>query len=258
MTRGRLWPRSTAGRVGIAGRTRSSTDVPPLVDALPRPGGPVDPPEALVLDGPFDTLRLALRSGAVMPQSRASMSVARALAPQPGERVLDLCAAPGGKTTHLAALMGDEGWCSRSSGTRAGGGARADLPADARRHRFGRCRRRRGGRVRGRAVRSGAGRSAVHRSRHAASAARHPLARPARGDRGARGDPAANPARRSRGHRPGGRLVYSVCTISQAEGPEVVRRLLDEHPAMALQSERQLLPHRDRTDGFFIADFCHT
>ena len=37
------------------------------------------------------------------------MLVARVLDPRPGERVLDLCAAPGGKSTHLAALMGGEG-----------------------------------------------------------------------------------------------------------------------------------------------------
>ena len=67
-------------------------------------------PEALVLDEPFDTFASPeWEQGLLMPQSRAAMSVARALAPEPGERVLDLCAAPGGKTTHLAALMGDEG-----------------------------------------------------------------------------------------------------------------------------------------------------
>ena len=37
------------------------------------------------------------------------MSAAALLAPQPGERVLDLCAAPGTKTTHLAELMKGEG-----------------------------------------------------------------------------------------------------------------------------------------------------
>jgi 16S rRNA (cytosine967-C5)-methyltransferase len=37
-------------------------------------------------------------------QDHSSMLVASALHPQPGNRVLDLCAAPGGKTTHLAEL----------------------------------------------------------------------------------------------------------------------------------------------------------
>ena len=37
------------------------------------------------------------------------MFAVEALAPQPGERVLDLCAAPGGKTTQLAAHMNNSG-----------------------------------------------------------------------------------------------------------------------------------------------------
>jgi 16S rRNA (cytosine967-C5)-methyltransferase len=79
-------------RVGVAGH--------------PAPGLP----EGLVLDAPFDVHGSPLwGKGAIMPQSRGSMLVARALDPQPGQRVLDLCAAPGAKTTQLAALMGDRG-----------------------------------------------------------------------------------------------------------------------------------------------------
>lgn len=42
-------------------------------------------------------------------QDPSAMAAAAALAPQPGERVLDLCAAPGGKSTHLAAQMHNQG-----------------------------------------------------------------------------------------------------------------------------------------------------
>jgi 16S rRNA (cytosine967-C5)-methyltransferase len=42
-------------------------------------------------------------------QDESAMRVAAALAPEPGSRVLDLCAAPGGKTTHLAELMRNQG-----------------------------------------------------------------------------------------------------------------------------------------------------
>ena len=46
-------------------------------------------------------------------QDEIAMRVAAALDPAPGNRVLDLCAAPGGKATHLAELMGDEGVVDR-------------------------------------------------------------------------------------------------------------------------------------------------
>ena len=50
-----------------------------------------------------------VREGAVVLQGKSSCMPAHALAPKAGWRVVDACAAPGNKTTHLAALMGNEG-----------------------------------------------------------------------------------------------------------------------------------------------------
>ncbi|XP_038611581.1 tRNA (cytosine(72)-C(5))-methyltransferase NSUN6 [Tachyglossus aculeatus] len=47
--------------------------------------------------------------GYLFLQNLPSAVVSHVLGPQPGERILDMCAAPGGKTTHIAALMGDRG-----------------------------------------------------------------------------------------------------------------------------------------------------
>jgi len=49
------------------------------------------------------------RAGEWTVQDEAAMLVAEACDPEPGMRVLDCCAAPGGKSTHLAELMGDVG-----------------------------------------------------------------------------------------------------------------------------------------------------
>lgn len=49
------------------------------------------------------------KQGYYTVQSLSSMIAVKALSPEPGSRVLDLCAAPGGKTGYMAELMGNEG-----------------------------------------------------------------------------------------------------------------------------------------------------
>jgi len=53
--------------------------------------------------------------------------------------------------------------------------------------------------------------------------------------------------------RPGGTLVYSVCTISRAESEDVVDGFLAGHPEWDADPPVRLAPDTDGTDGFFIA-----
>ena len=211
--------------------------------------------EGLVAVTPFDPSGDPLwAAGALVAQSRAAMSAAPLLGAAPGARVLDLCAAPGGKATHLAALVGREGEVVAVE--RHPGRATAMRRA---------CERLRAGNVR---VETGD--AAAPRSDGLFDAV---LVDPPCSGLGtlqgrpdlrwrARPEAIAELAELqqrilvagAQALRPGGALVYVTCTISPQENERVVERFLATHPQYAPEGEtRQSLPHRDGTDGFFFA-----
>jgi 16S rRNA (cytosine967-C5)-methyltransferase len=204
--------------------------------------------DAVVLDGPFDAYAHPLwAEGRFMPQSRSSQAVARAVDPQPGERVLDLCAAPGGKTTHLAALMRDEGEI-----------VSVERNADRAEQLEQTCAR--------------MGVTIARVEVGDAAAPREPvfdrvLADPpcsglgtlqARPDLRWRMNPEriagiveeqrAILAAAAGAVRPGGLLVWSTCTLNPAENEELVEGL----PGFELRDETTLWPHETRSAGFQV------
>lgn len=202
----------------------------------------------------------------------ASMLAVHALDPRPGQRILDACAAPGGKTAYIAELMGNRGtlyaWdrhphrvrLLRSTLLRMGFG---DAEVDAR------------DATRPDPALEGAldavlvdapcsglgvmlGKPDIRLNKCVEGIAT--LARV----QGALLDAVCGYL------RPGGVLVYCTCTISRAENEEVVTRFLQRHPNFAPDSRGrflppgmdagrirngclQLFPHMDGTDGFFVA-----
>jgi 16S rRNA (cytosine967-C5)-methyltransferase len=234
-------------------------------------------PDAVRVHGSLTERLPAIDQGLCVPQDEAAMLVSHAVAPGAGQTVIDVCAAPGGKTTHLAALMGDQGrviacdaharklealaeraarlgaTCveahhldAREVGRKWPGGADAVL-VDAPCSGLGTIRRR--PEIKWRA----AGRDL----------ARHAAAQRAIVD-GAAG-----------AVRPGGVLVYSVCSLEPEEGPGVAASFLAAHRAFERAplpprfpriindcpvdelgvGEVRLWPHRHDTDGFYLARF---
>ncbi len=51
----------------------------------------------------------------------------------------------------------------------------------------------------------------------------------------------------------GGTLIYSTCTINQSENEENVKWLLETHPMLSLEFMQQLFPQEAGSDGFFLA-----
>ncbi len=66
--------------------------------------------EALIIKNPKSLQKMdAFKKGYFQVQDESSMLAGRVLNPKPGDFVLDVCSAPGGKTTHLAQLMDNRG-----------------------------------------------------------------------------------------------------------------------------------------------------
>src|SRR6266581_9226858 len=219
-------------------------------DSRPLPGNP-DFVE-------FNTLpKAALDSGHCYIQDPSTAIACQLLDPKPGEKILDACAAPGGKTGYVAELMKNKGVilaCDRDQ-------FRLQILEEN-------------------VARLCAG--IVHSFRHDWTHGCIPKEIASGGpfDRVLLDAPCTNTgvirrridvrwrlrpedfSRMSNQQliiaravfrllKPGGILVYSTCSLEREENEQVVRRLLAELPTLALETEKDSLPFRDGFDGAF-------
>lgn len=210
---------------------------------------------------------IAHAAGAFYLQEASAMVSVAILKPVPGERILDLCAAPGGKTTQIAAALEGKGLLV-SNEPEPG---RAKVLASN-------------------LERMGVHNAAVVNAYPDALAARWGgyfdavlCDAPCSGEGMFRRDPNSrlewNPAspagcakrqaeildRAAELLRPGGRLIYSTCTFNQNENEESIQNFLHRHPEFEYEDFElpgigasdhgtiRIWPHRVRGDGHFAA-----
>jgi 16S rRNA (cytosine967-C5)-methyltransferase len=247
----------------------------------------ISPLGVVVDEGPDVTSLPGFRNGDFYVEDEAAQLIPPILEPQPGDVILDACAAPGGKATHLAELLGDRGTIIAVDQSTS----RLDLLREN-------CLRLQlqsivsvVGDVRQPAQWSRLFSRDANPSDIPTSFDRILVDAPCSGLGVLRRNPESRWSRQPAdvralaalqttilNHvvplvRPGGHLLYSVCTFTEAETDAVVRQLLATHPAMALENLRALmprewadlfskdgclrtLPHRhDGMDAFFAARF---
>ena len=197
----------------------------------------------------------AFREGRCLVQDEASQLIGELAGAQRGDRVLDLCASPGGKTVAMAADLGPSGLI---------------VATDVRRHRLrvltdtlGRCRMTRAHVVQ---VPATGGLPFAE-----GSFDRILIDAPCSGLGTVRRDPDIRwrvaetdlPAlaatqlallrRTASLVRPGGTLVYSTCSSEPEENQQVVAAFLSSHSEFTVAREHQTLPFRDGLEAFFGA-----
>jgi 16S rRNA (cytosine967-C5)-methyltransferase len=209
---------------------------------------------------------VAVAEGRAVPQDEASMRVVEACAVMPGDRVLDLCAGPGGKATALAGATGPDGEVvavelhAHRARMVAAAAARQGVEVD---------------------VRVGDATRPLSAAVPLERAATDPFAEsfdvvvldaPCTGLGTGRRRPEIRWRRRPEdvgelaalqrrlletavaAARPGGRIVYSVCTWTLEETERMADHLDVAHASeLRAVSRRQLWPDRDDTDGMFVA-----
>jgi 16S rRNA (cytosine967-C5)-methyltransferase len=239
-------------------RANSGTGVPPVLEPVDLNGRDARSTVYRVLDASTFFSSEAWKQGCFYVQDPSTLMAVDMLDPQPGESVLDLCAAPGGKTTYIAQKMQNRGRiiaadasasrlklvgenCRRlgvtivatlaCEGTRAERCLRGEqfdrVLVDAPCSNTGVMRRRPD--LRWRIEEAETGRLAATQEKLLAAA--------------------------SRFMRSGGTLVYSTCSLETEENERVAERFRDFHPEFALEATRSLFPPRDGRDGAFVARF---
>ena len=196
----------------------------------------------------------SFRDGWFYIQDPSTLLAVHELAPQAGEMILDLCAAPGGKTTFIAQLMGNKGRIVAQ-----------DVSEDRLQL------------IRENCTRLGVTCVETALSSNPQSAIRNPqfdriLVDAPCSNTGVmrrrvdlRWRISADEIERLRATqldllrfaatklKPGGVLVYSTCSLEPEENSEVMREFLSEHKNFKAESERQLMPFVDNVDGAFVA-----